>query len=503
MADSPRSPSSTANGGVSSPPSRRRNLTSPWASVVRGDSEQISSPAATPLSPPPEEVSPLDNFVIESLGSEAQPESSDDSNAGRARRPAWNRPVNGIVDGGSIMGGAVVWPALSESTRPIPRSLADSSRPVSDGSAASSQVPIISQPPQRQANTSAHANSTANNTMSPRPRSRNRGGGGGGGSSSGTGPSQNTFNRPSAPTPPVFPVFEVPYGMVPPMLDPPMRGSRPVGGLGGSQSHTGNDHSSQRNTSRRGHFGPRPRGDGPYNNNHGGRRDQDRRDVHVPPQYVLPPMGYMPSHLPPGAGPFMAPPPPRVLPGQMGFDMASPFIYVPAMLPDPFRAMPIVSPPPPMPFPPANEDPLTNMIVNQIDYYFSDDNLVKDSYLRSHMDDNGWVPISLIASFRRVQQLTTDIPMILEALRYSAIVEVQGDKVRRRNEWSRWLHSSTRLENGSTSHTPVNVLTTSLQEVSLDSSSTNANGNIALVPEESSRLPNGEDRTEEARSITA
>lgn len=32
----------------------------------------------------------------------------------------------------------------------------------------------------------------------------------------------------------------------------------------------------------------------------------------------------------------------------------------------------------------------------------SDLNLVKDEYLRSNMDDEGWVSISLIANFRRV-----------------------------------------------------------------------------------------------------
>lgn len=51
--------------------------------------------------------------------------------------------------------------------------------------------------------------------------------------------------------------------------------------------------------------------------------------------------------------------------------MPSPFIYVPPMPPESFRTMPIVPPPlPPMIFPPANENPLTNMIIKQIDFYF-------------------------------------------------------------------------------------------------------------------------------------
>lgn len=34
--------------------------------------------------------------------------------------------------------------------------------------------------------------------------------------------------------------------------------------------------------------------------------------------------------------------------------------------------------------------------------YCSNENLVKDTYLRSNMDEQGWVPISLIAGFNRV-----------------------------------------------------------------------------------------------------
>ncbi|KAL9144528.1 hypothetical protein ABFS82_14G301800 [Erythranthe guttata] len=443
-------------GGVNSPQSLRRSLPAPWASVVRGDTEQTSSPTAAAAaasasptvapgsssSPPAEQVSAPN----ESSGLEAQPESSDvngSSNAGPPRRPAWNRPVNGVVEPVSVMGGDVSWPALSETARAGPRSSSDTPRPVSDGLVSSSQAPIISQPPQRPANNNVHANHAGSN---PRPRSRNRngggGGGGGGGSNSVSGPSQNSFNQPpSLPMPPPYPVFEAPYGMVPPVLDTSLRGARPVGGVGGSQSHTGNDHSSPRNNSRRNNYGPRPRGDGPYHNNHGGgRRDQDRRDVHHPPPFMTPlPGGYMPPPLPPGAGPFMAPPPMRLFPAPMGFDMVSPYMYVPAMSPEPFR-MPIGPPLPPMFLPPANEEePLESKIVRQIDFYFSDANLVKDNFLRSKMDDQGWVPITLIAAFRKVTLLTNDIPLILESMRSSAIVEVQGDKVRRRNEWKRWL----------------------------------------------------------------
>lgn len=138
-------------GGINSQQSRRVGPASKWASVVRGDSEPISSPTATSVaadichssSPPPPTAAATEQSK-ENLGLETQLESSDankDGNAGSPKRPAWNKPINGVVDLGSVMGGAVSWPALSESVRPVPRS-SDSSRPYSNGSPSSSQVNI-------------------------------------------------------------------------------------------------------------------------------------------------------------------------------------------------------------------------------------------------------------------------------------------------------------------------------------------------------------------------
>lgn len=46
------------------------------------------------------------------------------------------------------------------------------------------------------------------------------------------------------------------------------------------------------------------------------------------------------------------------------------------------------------------------------EYYFSVDNLERDFFLRRKMDADGFLPITLIASFHRVQALTTDISLI-------------------------------------------------------------------------------------------
>ncbi|CAI0461396.1 unnamed protein product [Linum tenue] len=55
------------------------------------------------------------------------------------------------------------------------------------------------------------------------------------------------------------------------------------------------------------------------------------------------------------------------------------------------------------------------------------------------MDMTYLVTISEGFFFVQVSHLTDNIPLILEALRSSTAVEVQGDKVRRRNDWMRWL----------------------------------------------------------------
>ncbi|CAH9115417.1 unnamed protein product [Cuscuta epithymum] len=101
--------------------------------------------------------------------------------------------------------------------------------------------------------------------------------------------------------------------------------------------------------------------------------------------------------------------------------------------------------PPPIPgtrMPPSPISTLKASIVKQIEYYFSDANLQSDHYLLSLMDNHGWVPISIIADFKRVKSMSTDIPFILDALQGSSSVEVQGDKVRRRDEWFKYIRAT-------------------------------------------------------------
>ncbi|CAI9753376.1 unnamed protein product [Fraxinus pennsylvanica] len=460
---------SGGGGGVNISQSRRGSLTSPRASVVRGDSEPISTSAATlvssSLSPQPisaaiEQESASENVSMENLGPETKLESSDtvnDGNAGSPKRPAWNRPINAVVDPGSVMGGAVSWPALSEPiSSPVPTSSESS---FSDCSPSSFQ---------RQDNGQANANVTENHTMPTRQRPLGHRGRGGGGMSPRNGPSQPGFNSimPTVPPPvrPPYIRFEVPHAtVVTTVMDTPVRGVRPMGGVRGSQLHTINDRSLHRNNSRRGNFGQRGHGDGPHYNNHGGRRYQDRRDGRFPHQYIRPPTGFLPPPAPPGNATLIRHPPMTDFADSRGFHMAPQAIYYPTLPLGSFRTMQLgPSPPPP---PPPMPTTLPALIIQQIDYYFSDANLEGDYFLRGKMDTEGWVSISLIATFRRVQKLTHNIQTILDSLRASSVVEVQGDKIRKRNGWKKWLQTSNQVNADSGSQASAeNLMATSLQK---------------------------------------
>ncbi|KAG0309529.1 La ribonucleoprotein domain member 1 [Linnemannia gamsii] len=88
-----------------------------------------------------------------------------------------------------------------------------------------------------------------------------------------------------------------------------------------------------------------------------------------------------------------------------------------------------------------NNDPeaLKSFILQQMEYYFSVENLCKDVYMRKQMNDEGYVPLSLVANFNRVKYLTTDHALIKDVLKTSKEIETKGDKIRRRGDWATWV----------------------------------------------------------------
>lgn len=75
-------------------------------------------------------------------------------------------------------------------------------------------------------------------------------------------------------------------------------------------------------------------------------------------------------------------------------------------------------------------DSLVRAIVEQVQYYMSADNLDKDQFLADLMTANaGAVPIARLAGFRKMQQLTANLPWVATALRRSPLLELcHGDQ---------------------------------------------------------------------------
>ncbi|KAF0919936.1 hypothetical protein E2562_032342 [Oryza meyeriana var. granulata] len=80
-------------------------------------------------------------------------------------------------------------------------------------------------------------------------------------------------------------------------------------------------------------------------------------------------------------------------------------------------------------------DDLTDRIVKQVEYYFSDENLPTDEFLMKFVKKNkqGFVPIGVIASFRRMKKLSQDLSIIEAVLRASSklVLSPDGKRVRR------------------------------------------------------------------------
>lgn len=87
----------------------------------------------------------------------------------------------------------------------------------------------------------------------------------------------------------------------------------------------------------------------------------------------------------------------------------------------------------------VDEVTLREYVRKQVEYYFSEENLQRDFFLRRKMDAQGYLPLSLIASFHRIQALTQDVGLVLEAVRESPLLELREEvKVRTVREPLRW-----------------------------------------------------------------
>jgi La-related protein 7 len=84
---------------------------------------------------------------------------------------------------------------------------------------------------------------------------------------------------------------------------------------------------------------------------------------------------------------------------------------------------------------PVVTEELKAKIVKQVEFYFSDTNLPTDNYLMKYVkrDPQGFVPIPVVASFRKIKNLVKNHGVVAAALRNSPLLVVSedGKKVRR------------------------------------------------------------------------
>lgn len=87
---------------------------------------------------------------------------------------------------------------------------------------------------------------------------------------------------------------------------------------------------------------------------------------------------------------------------------------------------------------------LLQMVMAQVQYYFSTENLCHDMFLRKNMDSQGFVFIDVVANFNRMKQLTSDKDVLKIACLNSGSIEIRmGDdgkeRLRKREGWESFV----------------------------------------------------------------
>lgn len=82
--------------------------------------------------------------------------------------------------------------------------------------------------------------------------------------------------------------------------------------------------------------------------------------------------------------------------------------------------------------------PLMEVLTQQLEYYFSVENLCRDIFLRGKMNGKGYIDIDVLGSFNRLRYLTDNIDFLLKAARKSELLKVKNRAVRARKNWHQW-----------------------------------------------------------------
>jgi len=80
--------------------------------------------------------------------------------------------------------------------------------------------------------------------------------------------------------------------------------------------------------------------------------------------------------------------------------------------------------------PPVLTDELRDKIIRQVEYYLSDENLRTDKFLLKYLakDEQGYIPVGVIASFRKMKKLTTHKSLVVAALKESSILTLSKNQ---------------------------------------------------------------------------
>ncbi|KAG0473159.1 hypothetical protein HPP92_015016 [Vanilla planifolia] len=408
-----------ATGDRVSSPSSSHAASCPWSHVVRRENDHSSIAAIDPpLSSAIPIAPPLDSLErsVQKSSVDIPPQASEhvgDGNAcsARGKKPAWNLPSSSVSAEGGVIMDAEHWPALSDSARASPKSSSDSLKGLSGGSVTGHVGSVSPNSKLASSNTNLNPTSKQSPYSIHKPTKR--------GNTSGA-----TYGGPAVPPPLTSSQMNQPLSEkqtlseTSPKVSPNKytnnndnwdRGHK-VGAVA-TQSHGVNDQRSY-GGSRRGNNGHHNSYVNPVGFRAQGSEWNHRnfvRDVHMLQLHT--PWGVQPYPRPPFATQLIAPPPPppppplRPFNNNFGFLDFSPAVYhVPALPnhhPDPVRGVsfsPHPAPAPVMFYPTSDQQ--RAMLLKQIEYYFSPENLCKDTYLRQNMDEQGWVPISLISGFQ-------------------------------------------------------------------------------------------------------
>lgn len=113
-------------------------------------------------------------------------------------------------------------------------------------------------------------------------------------------------------------------------------------------------------------------------------------------------------------------------------------------------------------YPPTFYDPSTiQLLMLQVEYYLSVDNLCKDFFIRKRMDSKGFVPLTVISNFNRMRDLAPDIEAIRAACEQSDKIDyIVGDdnveRLRLRERWDRFVLNLEEREEDARNDGPVN-----------------------------------------------